>query len=594
MNGRRDQHDGSSGRTEPTLGDFDPVDPAGPRDPLGPATGSPRDWLPAETLPPIRVDPGHQHASARARRRPPPRRWPWLLALALVLAAILLAVWLSQDQLRGMVPRTGLNDMLTRADSALKDGRLDGHDGNSARELYQAAYALEPDNDRARAGLRQVGMAELSQADAALRAGHLDQAEQTLGVARELLGGGNDVDRLAQSITRARSATVSAEDLVSQAQQALTDGKLSGPDGAGALYGRVLAADPDNAVAAHGLDKVGAALADQADHALAADDTATAAARIDQLAALLPHYGELPALRAALGQAQAKQGGALADALKHGDDALRAGRISGAGDDTALAYFQQALALDPDNAQARAGLGQVAQALVVQANAALDGNDAAQAGQLLDEAAALAPKSADLAAARARLRDLPAAGKHPRSASRVASTPSEQPGHPAAEPADDTPPPPPPVLTPEQTAQVAQLVARARTAATNGQIMMPPGDSAYDLYRNALAIDGNNLAARQGLQDLPNVVSHQLDQALAGGQLAEATKLASELSDLAPGDAGQLALRQRLGDAWLDQAERQLNQDDRAGAAQSLAQARKLAPDQTRVQAIAGRLQGGH
>jgi hypothetical protein len=95
------------------------------------------------------------------------------------------------------------------------------------------------------------------------------------------------------------------------------------------------------------------------------------------------------------------------------------------------------------------------------------------------------------------------------------------------------------------------------------------------------------------LQDLPNVVSHQLDQALANGQLGQATDLAGELSDLAPGDAGQLGVRQRLGDAWLDQAEQQLNRGDRTGAAQSLQQARKLAPEQTRVQAIAERLQAG-
>jgi tetratricopeptide (TPR) repeat protein len=588
MSGRRDQHEERAGRTEPTLGDFDPVNPAAP--PIDPP---PPDWLPAETLPPVRVDPGHRHAaSARTHRRPPPRRWPWLLALALLVLGGLLAVWLSQDRLRGMVPRTGLNDMLTRADMALKDGRLDGHDGTSARELYEAAYALEPDNDHARSGLRQVGMAELSEADAALQAGHLDQAEQTLGVARELLGGGNDVDRLEQSITKARGAAVPTEDLVGEAQQALADGKLTGPDGAGALYQRVLAADPDNAVAAHGLDNVGAALADQASHALAGDDTTTAAARIDQLAALLPNYGELPSLRAALVQAQTKQGGALTDALKHGDEALRAGHISGAGDSTALAYFQQALTLDPQNQQARAGLGQVAQALVVQANAALDSNDGEQARQLLDEAAKLAPKSADLAAAQARLHEAPAAGRETPAdhAAPVASQAARPPE--ASEPADDNPPPPPPV-TPEQSAEVARLVARARTAATRGQIMMPPGESAYDLYRNALAIDGNNLAARQGLQDLPNVVSHQLDQAIASGQLSQATDLAGELADLAPGDAGQLGLRQRLGDAWLDQAEQQLNRGDRTGAAQSLQQARKLAPEQTRVQAIAGRLQAG-
>lgn len=585
MNGRKDQHEGA-GRTEPTLGDLDPVDPASP-------LSSPRDWLPAETLPPVRVDPGHHHGS---RRRPARRRrWPWMLTLAIVILLGLLAVWLGQDRLRGMIPRTDLNDMLTRADIALKNGRLDGHDGTSARELFQSAYALEPDNDRAHAGLRQVGMAELSQADTALQAGRLDQAEQTLGVARELLGGGTDVDRLEQSITRARGATVPTVDLVGQARQALADGRLTGSDGAAALYGRVLAADPNNAVAAHGLDEVGAALADQASHALAADDVTTAAARVDQLAALLPNYGELPSLRAALVQAQNKQGGALADALKQGDDALRAGHISGEGDTTALAYFQRALTLDPTSQQARAGLGQVAQALVVQANAALDANDDAQARQLLDQAATLAPKSADLAAARARLHEAPAlsASQPPSRAGGAADQSNEShPPAPATPPAEAAAPPPAPV-SPEQSAEVARLVERARNAATHGQIMMPPSDSAYDLYRNALAIDGNNLAARQGLQDLPNVVSHQLEQALGNGQLAQATDLLAELSDLSPGDAGQLGVRQRLADAWLDQAEQALARGDRAAAAQSLDQARKLAPEQSRVQAIAARLQAG-
>src|SRR3546814_14502820 len=76
-------------------------------------------------------------------------------------------------------------------------------------------------------------------------------------------------------------------------------------------------------------------------------------------------------------------------------------------DDTALARFKAALALDPDSEEAKAGLGDVAQALTVQANAAMDDGDRAQAVRLLDEASALAPKSADLAAPRARLQSKP-------------------------------------------------------------------------------------------------------------------------------------------------------------------------------------------
>ncbi|WP_449429225.1 tetratricopeptide repeat protein [Rhodanobacter umsongensis] len=352
-------------------------------------------------------------------------------------------------------------------------------------------------------------------------------------------------------------------------------GQLDGPQGAGALYKQMLQADPGNAVASHGLDQVGDALAVQARKAFDANDSAQANASIGQLAALQPNNGALPALRALQAQVQQQNSSALDAALKQGQDALRAGRIGGPGDDTALAYFKAALALDPDNARARGGLGDVAEALTVQANAAIDAGDPAQAGKLLDQAAALAPKSADLAAARARL----------------ASTSQGQGATAAASGDDGTTPPAPPPPTPQQSAAVAQLVQRAQVATRNGNIMMPPGDCAYDLYRSALAIDGNNAAALQGLQGLPGQVEQQFNQDLASGQLKQAGDMLANLADLAPGDAAQGALGNRLASAWLDQAEQQLANGDRMGAAQALDQARKLAPNHPRVLDLTARLQ---
>lgn len=561
MSGRRDQHDAHPPiRTEPTLGDLDRLD--APRAPA------------ADGLPQISVEPRRPHGRATAPPRRTRRRG-WVVPLLLLLAiATVGTLWLSQNRLRGMLPRTDFNTVLVQAQQALQDGRLDGQDGTSARELFQAASALEPDNDRARDGLRQVGQALLAQADAALQAGQLGPAAQQAAVARELLGGGSDIDRLDRAIAGARAAQVHTVDLVDQAQQALAAGKLDGPEGAGALYQRVLRADPDNAVAAHGLDQVGYALAVQARTALDAKDSATADARIEQLAALQPNNGALPALRALQAQTRKQDNSALEAVLNAGQDALRAGRIDGSGDDTALARFQAALKLDPDNAQARAGLGKVAQALTVQANAALDDGDTQQAAKLLDRAAELAPKSADLAAARARLDKASVAA-------------------PAAPAAAEPVPPAPAAVSPQQSAAVARLVQRAQVATNNGDIMMPPGDSAYDLYRSALAIDGNNEAALHGLQALPDQVTRQFNQALAAGNLGKAGDMLANLAELAPGDAVQGALGNRLASAWLDQAEQQLARGDRIGASQSLERARKLSPSNPRVLDLGARLQGG-
>jgi hypothetical protein len=150
------------------------------------------------------------------------------------------------------------------------------------------------------------------------------------------------------------------------------------------------------------------------------------------------------------------------------------------------------------------------------------------------------------------------------------------------------------VLSPEQSIAVAQLVQRAQLATRNGNIMMPPGDSAYDLYRSALAIDGNNVAAAQGLQGLAGEVARQFRQALAAGKLAQADDMLIDLAELAPGDPAQGGLNNQLASAWLDRAEQQLGSGDRIGAGQSLAHARKLAPNHPRLLDLSARLQGGH
>lgn len=581
MSERRDQHESRTReRAEPTLGNLDQIDTHIDVHAGEPATSG---------EPPRKQAPPGSHGQ---RRR-------WIVpAIIIALLVVIGGMWVEQNHLRNLLPRTELNDVLGRAQQALAAGHLDGNDGTSARELFQAAIALEPDNDAARNGLHQVGMAELAQADAALQAGQLDVATQKATEARELLGGGSDVDRLDQMIAAQRNGQVKVSTLVQQAQQAFTAGQYGGEDGAGALYRRVLQASPGNAVASHGLDQVGTALADQARQSLAANDTTGADAAIEQLSSLQPNNAALPGLRAARAQAGQQDNAALDNALQQGDAALRAGRIDGSGDDTALAHYKAALALSPGNEQATAGLGKVGQALTVQANAAMDAGDFTQAAALLARAQPLAPKSAEIAEARARLQghaagaaphaappSPPASGRLPTASIGAQGVAAAVTGN-----ADGTVQP---TLSPQQSAQLARLLQQAQAAVARGDIMMPPGNCAYDLYRNALAIDGNNATARQGLQNLPQVVQQRLEHDLAAGNLADADAMLDNLGDLAPGNPALPALRQRLASAWMDQAEQQLGQGNTTGAGQALDHARRLAPNQPRVQQLTARLQSG-
>lgn len=557
MNDRNDPSSRDSlRRTEPKLGNLDHVD-AG-----------------ADRRTTMRADPADRppfaNTTRRQRAQRKPFRAPWLVfAIVAVLAVAGGWAFTHQATLSGLLPQTQLNSLLTRADKAYAEGKLSGSP-ESARDLYEAARALDPDNEQALTGLQNVGHSELVRAQAALTQGDYASARTSLEEARSLLGGGADVTAVDQALAKAMLHNANVGVLIDQARAALANGRIDGDDGAAALFGKVLAGDPHNAVARHGMNQVGDALASRIQTQLGNGDRAGARQTLTRLSGLLPGYSQLPTLRANIAAA-----GRAADAqrdqyLAQGQADLRAGKMTGSGNDNAEAQFKAALAADPGNAAAQAGLGQVAEALVVQANAAIDAGHARDAKNLLDQAAALAPKSADLAAARSRLH----AG---RNAPTVAA--ASAPAAPAA-----------PALTPEDSAKLAQLVANAKAAARRGDIMLPPGNCAYDLYRAALGIDGNNADAQAGLRDLPEVTRQQFRRALREDNLDKAHDMLGTLEQLDPGDPAAPSMRHALGSAWLDRADHYVGLGELGAARAALREAQRLVPDDPRISEVDAKL----
>ncbi len=585
MNVRRDSSSRDTPRrTDPTLGDLDQLDAGADR------RGSAREREPERPASAPRPPPFNTRP---VRRRPLRRRHPvrWsLIIVAVVLVGVIGWLWSHQAMLSSMLPQTQLNALLTRADTAYSAGNLAGGP-ESARDLYEAARALDPDNEHALTGLQNVGHAELDRAQAALKKRDYASARSALEEARSLLGGGAAVEGMDKELAKAVLETSNVDVLVNQARAALANGHIDGDDGAAALFGKVLAGDPHNAVARHGMDQIGDLLATRLQGQLGGNDLAGAKQTLSQLAGLLPRYSQLPTLRASVAAAERSSDSQRDQYLDKGQAYLRAGKITGAGDDNAEAQFKAALAIAPANDQARAGLGQVADALIVQANAAMESGHLQDAKTLLDHAAELAPKAADLAAARSRLasseaRPAPEAAQDAPARTAVAGDEAGQ------TPANSAPPPPAP-LTPAQSAKVARLVARAKIAARRGDIMLPPGDSAYDLYRAALGIDGDNAEAQAGLHALPEVTRAQFDQAVREDNLDHAHDMLETLQQLDPGDPAMPAMRHRLGSAWLDRADHYVGLGELAAARTALQEAQRLVPQDPRLAQVGARIQRG-
>ena len=519
-------------RAEPSIGRIDDVVNSGPRRAL--------------------------HTPARAA----PRSKAWLFA---VLAVLVLGgaffVWRYQDRLRAMLPRTELNDLIARGNKALADGKLVGNQGDSARELFQAARTIDQDNDLARQGLNKVGERLVEQASAAITRNDFVAASTDLAAATDVLGGGAEIEQLKARLHSAETRNTQSTDLLERADRELAAGHLLGGGSAAEGYQRVLDADGANGLAISGLKKVGEALAKQARDALAAGNAELARQRVDDLAQLSPNHPAVPELRAALANQRADNNQALEQQLARAESQQRAGNVQG--DEGALALYLGVLKREPANARAKAGLRRVATGLIVQANAALDENNIAQAERFLQQAESAAPDSPELRAAKSRLRET-------REQIDIGRQHQNQ--------------------SASNDPQVQQLLSEAEAAMASGNLILPPGDSAWDKYRAVLRLDGNNAKAFAGLNRIPARAKELFEQALKDGTPFKARSYIDAVTEADPGDSAAPAMKERLANVLLDQAQKRIEENQPAEAARALKAVRELSPGNPRLVPLEAKL----
>lgn len=469
-------------------------------------------------------------------RRGTARGW-WLAALAVAGLALILVLLARGPLARALFPEAEAETLRREAEAALARGVLTSPDGRGARELYEAAIAIDPDRAQLRSGLAAVARAAVRDASAAVDAGDLPRARVRLDLARALAAPRDEVAAVAARVQAREADRAGVDAMLARAEAARAAGRLDGAaDAALPLYARVLALQPARTQALEGREDALSVLLGKAREAVARGDVAAAGALVAAARRYDAGHVDIPDAEEALAVAVDRVRRRAEASFASGDLALAA--------DAALAWRASGVDVEAADALCQRIAGRHAE----QARRAAADFEFRAARAALARAEALAPDAPPVVdARRALLRAEAAERRYP--------------------------------LDPDPRrarARITALLAQSAAAEARGDWLTPPGDSAFDALRAAMALaprDARVVAAQARL--VPRA-RDCVDAALRENRL----RLARECLDaqVALGDSAPRVAeaRRRLAARWVGLAEEHLRAGRVTPAREAVDEARAL------------------
>ncbi|HEY5802605.1 MAG TPA: hypothetical protein VIT90_02775 [Lysobacter sp.] len=479
-------------------------------------------------------------------------RWRgWGLGLMALVSIALLLLLLRIPLSNWLWPDTRAQQLQASAEQALKQGQLTSADGHGARELYTAALALDPDRSEARQGMAKVGQQALLQAERALQQRNYSEAHRLIALARELAVPRASVDALEKRVRAGEGGDSGVDKLLAQAAAARKAGLLDGGDNAALpLYQRVLTLQPNRTEALEGREDTLADLLQQAQTSLKRDDLAEASARVRRVQAADPGHVDLPDTLAGLNRA-AEQRRSSADAD------LRRGRLA-----QSLEGYRGVLAAIPDDDRAKRGVTSVANAYAGRSQRLAGDFRFDDAEKELAQARQVDADAPGVAAAEQRLRQ--ARQSQQRYGQRVP--------------------------TAERQRRLDQLLADAALAESRGDLLAPPGDSAFDKLRAAQSMAPQDPKVRSAMQRLLPAAQRCFEQELRGNRLSRARECLDARATLEGDGAAVRDARRRLAQRWIAVGDERLGAGELSAAQAALVAARELDPQANGLGEFADRL----
>lgn len=465
-------------------------------------------------------------------------------ALTAILA-FLLVVFVLSVLFRGGIsawlwPDSRSEELQLQANAALRAGRLTASDGSGARELFEAALAVKPDQVQAREGLGRVALAALERAAHEIEQKRYPVAHADLQLAQALDAPREQVDQVIASLRAHEAGTDGIDDLLMRAASARDAGQLD-QDKASALplYQRVLGLEPRNQHAVEGREDALTDLLQPAQAALDAGDAKTVSDLLRRAQRFDPGHAELPALQAGLAR--------LLEARVQRLQALMAQRSF----ERAAELCIELRALLEGDVLPAACTNEIIAGLATRASRLAEDFDFVGSQQLLTAAGTLAADDPRIRDAQHHLVDAR------RGASKLPNT--HRPNR-------------------RDTAKVESLLADAAKAQAHGDWITPPGESAWDKLLAARALAPADTRVRHALTALiPAARTCQAD-ALRDNRLHESQTCLDVWRQLAPLDRELLQARTRLAQRWVAIGDQRLERGEIDAASQAAEQARLLDP----------------
>jgi serine/threonine protein kinase len=277
------------------------------------------------------------------------------------------------------------------------------------------------------------------------------------------------------------------------------------------------------------LQRIASYYQQQAEQLLQAGKITDSLIQIDNGLRVAPDHPGLLALRDRIRQELAKRSAEQAEIARRAQEVeqlltqaarhLQGSRFTQPPDGNAYLTYRRVLELDPGNQQARDGLMRIADHFQLQAQQARERRQWQEGLTQIAEGLKIVPEHPGLVALRSEIQG-------------------------AQEQA-------------RLQGEIEGLIAAAERNWTQGQLIQPPGNNAYENYQQVLRLDAQNAAAKQGLERLANHFLAQARRFQQQGELADSLTQIEEGLRISPQFSALVELREEVDKAMLDEQRQQ-------------------------------------